>query len=377
MPQILEHAPAVFEDTLTSQVVFPQSFVEKPESCYGQVLQEQYRQEQAVLPDIPSVFRDAFDEPSMDETGRFLEPERPIELKWSAFGQLWLVKEMTRPLDGKTIHKIAAVSMSYPAGVGHHMVEEILRETLVVNKADVARWDGEKEGKIIAMSKELPDNTIDLSILDRFREVSRHVIARRHPFQEHEYVQHFYAMDRARGENMDAIKARAQKILDTPEFTGMAALTKEQEGAGMFVLELIIEDGVLSGADIYGERKSLDEMAVGIPHKKWIQWGKEVGRKKGNRIIGDGDSTEKVSDCGGSKTCSEFFNIMEQKNAIIADEKVVFVDSKLLQLFVFPTLNASTGIEKEETPKNYCAAHKKKRSECSCNSEEVFGANEA
>lgn len=320
---------------------------------------------------IPQPFLDAFsereviDEIETDENGRFLQPERPMDLKWSAFDQIWLGKEVKRP-DGKTVYRIAAISIPKAAGSGHRMGEEGLRKTLDIAKEDVHRWKGDKEGTLIGMRKSLSPGEIDLSIIERFMENSTEVVARRHPFPDDPLVKEFFKLQEVRRENMHAIKERANRILSSDKFIGMAAMTEEQMGAGGFVLELEVVDGILWGADPKGKRQELRKMMIGKAHGQWGEYGETATQLGGNFAIGHGDSSEWVSDCNSSQTCSKFFDIMQQPNAKVFQERTIFINSEYKTLFILPTLALGDFMDREI--QKVCRNNKCK-GECICDKE--------
>lgn len=241
---------------------------------------------------------------------RFIEREIDPEKPWSAFGQVMFVREHV--VDGRRVKKIAAISIAYPGGVGTRMAGEILGKTLGIEQSEFERWEGVKEGGIIAASKEVPDVVEQLTLMDKFVGNSGSVIAGSHAQVEHEVVQHFFGLQDAREDFLNTVKEDTITILTNPEFTGRSAFDDRYESKGVYLIEGIIEDGVWDGGDPQGKRMPLLDMAVDEPHRLWLEWaGKTAAAMEGDGIIGDAEDTETVSECGGGGKCADFFEKME------------------------------------------------------------------
>lgn len=243
---------------------------------------------------------------------RAIDPDKP----WSAFGQVMFIKEHVLP-DGKIVKKIAAISVAYPGGVGTKMAGEALGKTIGIEQSKFEHWEGEHEGGIIAASKEVPDVMKQFDMMDAFIGNSSTVIKDRHSQAEHEVVQHYFGLDEARVAFLETVKEDAAKILENPNFTERSAFDDRYKDKGIYLIEGIVEDGKWDGGDPYGNRMRLVGMAADEAHLKWLQWAEKTAvGMKGDGIIVDAEDTETVTDCGGNKGCSEFFNKMEGSNGI-------------------------------------------------------------
>jgi len=303
-------------------------------------------------------------------TGRFTETEIAKDKPWSAFGQTLFVKEIQRP-DGSIIKKIAAVSMSYPAGVGERMGEEILTRTLLQGQPLVVHeWNGTEEGKLLAVKQ---NSVGGLGILDTFIAVSGDVIQERHGEVDHEFVRDFFRLQEERKGFLPRVKQDALAILNTPFFTGRSAFNPDYQGKGVYVLEMIYENGVLYGATPNGEKRPLSEIAADKPHAAWLAWlEREVG-KSGDMIIGHVDSTETVKGCGGAdeKCCAKFFEKMDKKEKKVFTSEVSIEDTTYKDVFSHPTIFNTKLSSSESGEKEFCKGCKHTQSECSCVAEEI------
>lgn len=256
---------------------------------------------------------------------------------WSAFGQLIFVEEHQLK-NGKTVKKLAGVSMAYPDGVHADTVETIMRETLSPEASIVYEWEGEKEGKLVAMSKAQPYG-LNLALLDRFVDTSQDVISRSKKVDKNnQYVEDFFALQPTRRAFLSNVKNDVQRILATPTPTMHSAFDPRYKEKGLYVVEMIIdEDGVLKGVTPYGDDiKPLLDIVVDESHRKWITWLTKEAKKPGRRVIADGEDTETVKQCGGNKGCSAFFEEMEGRS-----EKTVFSSNVYADMLILPTLAAS------------------------------------
>ncbi len=282
------------------------------------------------------------------------EDEIRMDQPWSAFGQLIFVNEMKGPTGG-TIKKIAAVSMSYPAGVRSRMGEAIMRQTLQPQSPFVYEWNGVEEGKLQAMVKELGTTEFDFSLLDRFVNISEAVITAAHRYPDNEYVQDFLRLQQNRRDFLPALKQDISEVLYTPAFLHKSAFEGKFKGKGLYRLEMYVDEkGELYGIAPNGQVRSITQIAADQPHAEWLAWLQSEAAKPGNRIIGHVDDTETVSDCGGSKGCSDFFAAMEGTQAI-------FIGNEWTKMSGKPTIAASY-IEEEQT----CSNCKKKMQSCHC-----------
>lgn len=329
---------------------------------------------------VPDVFKEAL----KPEKTEFDAPETRMDLKWSSFGQILLVQEL-KNAEGKRIKKIAGISLAFPAGVGNRMTEEILTETLDLKDPKVETWDGVEEGKLVAMSKPLPPGDIDLGIIDRLIDTSENVIRRRHPEKENEHVQHFFTMQQGRkdSENLTLVKAKVNEILTTPRFLGKSAFDAMHEGTGVYVVEMIVEDDVLDGADPYGKRTKLSKVAADDPHKKWLNWLENtVVYTYGNQAIGDGEDTETVHGCGGQedqdadaqrRACSDYFEEMEGNGLKL---RKTLVDNTFTGTMARETIRMANnfGYIKDN---EYVCIKCKRMDTCACNADESDSGNEA
>lgn len=241
------------------------------------------------------------------KAGKFVEREIDPDKPWSAFGQIMFVKD-----HGNGIKKIAAVSIAYPGGAGTRMATEILSKTSGIEEEGFKSWKGLKEGSIVAASKMVGDVTGELDMMGQFIENSGKVITERHAQSEHEVVQHFFGLQDARRGFMQTVQQDAAAILENPEFTGRSAFDPRYKEKGIYLIEGIIKDGVWYGGDPNGEEQRLVNMAADDPHRRWLEWAEETAvSMKGDGIIVDAEDTETVTDCGGNKGCSQFFDDME------------------------------------------------------------------
>jgi hypothetical protein len=266
----------------------------------------------AEIPNTPEVLarQQIINDTAEAEPERFIEREIDPDKPWSAFGQVMFIKEHI--IDGKSVKKIAAISMAYPGGVGTRMAGEVLSETIGINQSEFVSWKGQSEGGIIAASKEVQNITDQFGLMDDFIQNSGSVIKNRHAQGEHEVVQHFFGLQDTRKEFLDTVKEDAAAILENPNFTSRSAFDERYKDKGIYLIEGIVVDGVWEGGDPQGKRMRLVDMAADDAHLKWLQWAEKTATEmKGDGVIVDAEDTETVTDCGGNKGCSEFFEKME------------------------------------------------------------------
>lgn len=262
-------------------------------------------------------------ESSAPDAERFIEREIDPDKPWSAFGQVMFVREHI--VDGRSVKKIAAISIAYPGGVGTRMAGEAIARTIGVKESEFEHWKGLKEGELIAASKEVSDVTKQLDLIDSFIDNSGSVIANRHARVEHEVVQHFFDLQDPRRDFLERVKEDAIAILTNPEFTGWSAMNEEYKDKGIYLVEGIVEDGVWDGGDTQGKRVHLKDIPVDEPHSECIQWaGKTIDAMVGDGVLGDAEDTETVTHCGGRNGCSEFFNKMEGDSSLGINLKVSY-----------------------------------------------------
>lgn len=241
-----------------------------------------------------------------------------MDQPWSAFGQLIFVHEMEGPTGGK-IKKIAAVSMSYPAGVRSRMGEAIMRQTLQPESPYIYEWGGVQEGKLQAIVKELDSPDFEFGLLDKFVDISETVISSSHEFPDHAYVQEFLRLQLYRRRFLPELKKDIKDVLYTPSFLRKSAFEEKFKGKGLYRLEMYMdESGELFAITPSGEVRPVIQIAADQPHASWLLWLRQEISKPGNRIIGHVDDTETVSGCGGSKGCSDFFTQMEGTQTIFS-----------------------------------------------------------
>lgn len=311
-----------------------------------------------------------FKAPEMVENGKYVEREIDPDKPWIAFGQIMFIKD-----HGNGIKKIAAVSIAYPGGTGTRMATEILAKTSGIGEGEFEGWKGEKEGRIVAASKEVGDVVSELKLIGQFIENSGTVISERHAQAEHEVVQHFFSLQETRQDFLDTVRQDAQEILMNPDFTGRSAFDPWYKNKGIYLIEGIVKDGVWYGGDPKGEQQRLVKMAVDDPHTEWLEWAERTAvNMKGDGIIVDAEDTETVTDCGGNKGCSQFFDEMEGSKPVFTDRTDSYRDiSGISQTIkasqINDRVNKTGGGRYDKETCSACGQYKNEKSECNCSKE--------
>lgn len=299
--------------------------------------------------------------------------EIKMDLPWSAFGQMIFVQEMAGPT-GEKIKKIAAVSMSYPAGVRSRMGEQILQNTLGLDFIEVHEWDGVEEGKLQAVSKEMPEG-FSYDVLPRFIAISGDVIATSHTQKEHEYVRNFFDLQEKRQSFLPELQRDVVEVLSTPTFLQKNAFESKFEGKGLYRLEMYMDEGgVLLGVAPTGEVRPVVDIAADEPHRKWLEWLQHEVAKPGSRIIGHVDDTETVHGCGGQEedACAEYFKLMgeDPREKVLYAMKQYRSDNEYAISFIHSSHRASRRIA-SKGEEDICAQCKKSNVACVCESAEL------
>lgn len=305
--------------------------------------------------------------PEVTGNGKYIEREIDPDKPWIAFGQVMFIKD-----HGNGIKKIAAVSMAYPGGVGTRMAREVLSRTAGIDESEFERWEGEKEGAIVAAGKGVPDVTEHLGMMEGFVTNSGSVIARRHAEAEHEVVQHFFSLQETRQDFLDTVRQDALEILNNPDFTGRSAFDPRYKDKGIYLVEGIIKDGVWYGGDPKGEPQRLVNMAADDPHREWLEWAQRIAVNiKGDGIIVDAEDTETVTGCGGNGGCSQFFDEMEGSKPVFAHKadsyrEISGISQTIKASQTDDRVNKTGGGGYDKGTCSTCGQYKNENSECNC-----------
>lgn len=318
------------------------------------------------------------------EIAKMPEVEEIMNYEWGSFDQLIIVREHLRE-DGKVIHKGVGVSVAFMPGVTPKMREDIIKNTVgIEGDLGTQRWDGVKQGQIFCMSKDL-EGTPDLGLLiRRFIGVSGLVIDKDHLFRDHERVERFLSVQGDRLNFASIVAEDAQRILDTPKFTGWSSMDERYKGAGKaYLIEFYEEDGVVFGSCPDGSMRPVEELAIDDPHREWIKNGlipmirNYTEIPGGYRIGGDGEDTETVSGCGNEGkedygSCSDFFKLME--NGLTDSSSSFEVNISSLSKAGVKTFSSSGGyikiVDTLGRMHTLCSTCKNNKEKCSCRSED-------
>lgn len=261
------------------------------------------------------------------EFAQIPDVEEIMQCPWGSFAQLIGLRRHMRA-DGKMITKGFGASIAFMPGVTSEMREDIMAQTLSLENPYIQRWAGEKQGEIFCMSKDLDEAPDIYGLVRKFIQVAGDVIDQRHPFRNHERVERFLSVQGQRLNFAATVAKDAQRILDTPEFTGWSSMNPKYKGKGkVYLIEIYEEDGIVYGSCPDGSMRPLSELPIDEAHRKSIEEGIISMVKRpmlfpgGYRIGGDGEDTETVSGCGNENeeygSCSDFFELMESGIAIV------------------------------------------------------------
>ena len=259
--------------------------------------------------------------------------EEIMKSPWSRFNQLLVFRRHLRA-DGKIITKGFGVSMALMPCISSQMAEGIMKETLEIQNPDTQRWDGEEKGEIFCMSKDL-EGAPDLpALIGKFIQITGDTIDNKHPFRTHKRVERFLSFQEQRLAFAQVVAEDAQRILDTPEFTGWSSRDKKYKGEGkVYVIEIYVEDGIVYGSCPDGSMMPVSRLPIDQCHRNWIDDGliPMATRSIGEYWMGaDGEDTETVSQCGAEEnrgSCSDFFDDMESE-----EDNIVSTGSNFIQM---------------------------------------------
>lgn len=302
------------------------------------------------------------------ESAQMPDVEEIMKCPWGSFDQLLVFRRHIRE-DGKMITKGFGASIAFMPGVTSEMREDIMDQTLGIENPYVQRWQGEKQGEIFCMSKDLDEAPDIYGLIRKFIQVAGDVIDQKHPFRNHQRVERFLSVQGQRLNFAATVAKDAQRILDTPEFTGWSSMNPKYKGKGkVYLIEIYEEDGIVYGSCPDGSIRPLSELPIDEAHKRSIKEGiismvkRPMLFPEGYRIGGDGEDTETVSKCGVEDdehkgSCSDFFEFME------SDIEIVNIS------VTYSTTVAERFIQVIDTfgrVHTFCSSCKKIKEECNC-----------
>lgn len=291
---------------------------------------------------------------------------KKIEMPIESFGQLMFVREH-RLEDGRRIKKVAAISLPNP--YGWQTTEEVLAQTLTIDNEAVERWDGVQQGKIIAMGKSVENVFSQFHLMDRFIELTGEASIGSEKGREH--IQEIQEKQQRRRDFLLRVKMDAAELLNTPYLTQWSAWNEDYRGTGVCLIEGYVDE---HGYWIARNAKGLPDRVVNVatddPHRNWLIWGEgQLGGQMGDFVLGDGENTETVKSCRGSKGCSEYFEEMKKEG-----KSAIFERPTIQTTIVLPTIAASLWRVSfnEGEKKEFCKGCKHQKVECQCGLDEAL-----
>lgn len=324
-----------------------------------------------------SVESPTFNTQEIDQTP---DVEKIMACPWGSFDQGVMLRRHTRA-NGKVITKGFGVSIAYMPGVTSEMREDVMKKTLNIENPYIERWAGEQQGEIFCMSKDLDQAPDVYQFIRGLIQNSGDVVDDRHPYRKHDRVERFLSVQQDRLDFASTVAEDAQRILDTPEFTGWSSMNPKYEGAGkVYLIEFIVEeDGILYGSCPDGSKRPVSELAIDESHNRWINKGlipmftRPMLFPEGYRIGGDGEDTETVSGCGIEDeeyrgSCSDFFDLME--NRVITTSSNITLQSNSIS---YETSSSTEGYVKvvDTLGREFtmCTECRKEKGNCNCSKE--------
>jgi|SRR3989344_691243 len=272
------------------------------------------------------------------EISKMLDMEEIMKVPWGSFNQVQAFKRHELA-DGRVIIKGFGGSVAYMPAVSKSMREEIMKRTLGFDEGEetnIKRWQDEGEGEIFCMSKDIEERPDLVGLFRRFVEASGNVVDNEHPFRNHSRVEKFLAEQPLRRNFVNIIAGDAQRILDTPEYTGWSSMNDQYKGLGkMYLIEIYYDGEEVYGSCPDGTMRPLKELPIDECHKAWIWDGlidmvtRPMEYPNGYRLGGNGEDTSTVPLCDGRMSeenrgsCSEFFDAMENGVGIKSVERVI------------------------------------------------------
>lgn len=302
------------------------------------------------------------------ESTQMPDVEEIMKCPWGSFDQLLVFRRHIKE-DGKMITKGFGVSIAFMPGVTSGMREGIMAQTLGIENPYVEREKGEKQGEIFWISKDVDRRPDLFGIIRKFIQTAGNVVDNYHPFRNHQRVERFLSVQGERLNFVATVAQDAQRILDTPQFTGWSSVNDRYKGKGkVYLIEIYEEDGIVYASCPDGSMRPIAELAIDEPHRKWIKDGlismvkRPMLFPEGYRIGGDGEDTETVSGCGNENkeykgSCSDFFELMES-GIEIANISVTYSDTvaeRMIQV-----------IDTFGRVHTFCSACKKTKEDCNC-----------